>query len=178
MIIFLSHCLEWWVGAPGIYHSDKLDVAYYHLDTLGHLQLNFRKLRSWIQPHPSWQIEGEKVEAVTDFFISVSKTTVDAACSHEIRGRLLLGRKAMRNINSVLRSRNIILPKKLVDIWAFHLDSSTFCPVPIGLWSPLAFWSFTTPKIILCISLPSPEISHLFKNPCIIWWETYLEATW
>ena len=100
---------------------------------LSQLTLNIKKLRSWIQPHPSWQIEGEKVEAVTDFFISVSKTTVDAACSHEIRGRLLLGRKAMRNINSVLRSRNIILPKKLVDIWAFHLDSSTFCPVPIGL---------------------------------------------
>ena len=73
------------------------------------------------------------MEALTHFFILASKSTVDAACSHEIRGRLLLGRKAMRNINSVLRSRNIILPKKLVDIWAFHLDSSTFCPVPIGL---------------------------------------------
>jgi len=63
------------------------------------------------------------VEAVTDFFILASKTTVDGACSHEIRRRLLLGRKAMRNINSVLRSRNIILPNKLVDIWLFHLDS-------------------------------------------------------
>ena len=76
-----------------------------------------------IHPHPSWQIEGEKVEAVTDFFILASKTTVDGACSHEIRRHLLLGRKAMRNINSVLRSRNIILPNKLVDVWPFHLDS-------------------------------------------------------
>ena len=76
-----------------------------------------------MQHHPSWQIEGENVEAVTDFFILASKTTVDAACSHEIRGRLPLGRKAMRNINSVLRSRNIILHKKLVGIWPFHLDS-------------------------------------------------------
>ena len=62
-----------------------------------------------MQHHPSWQIEGENVEAVTDFFILASKTTVDAACSHEIRGRLLFGRKALTNINSVLRSRNIIL---------------------------------------------------------------------
>ena len=144
---------------------------------LSQLTLNIKKLRSWIQPHPSWQIEGKKVEAMTDFFISASKTTVDATWSHEIRGQLLLGRKAMRNVNSVLRSRNITLSNKLVDIWPFHLDSSTFCPVPIGLWSPLAFWSFTIPKIILCIPLPCPEISHLFKNPCIVWWEMYLEAT-
>ena len=75
-----------------------------------------------IQPHPSWQIEGENVEAVTDFILA-SKTTMDGACSCEIRGCLLLGRKAMRNINSVLGSRNIILPKKLVDVWPFHLDS-------------------------------------------------------
>ena len=76
-----------------------------------------------IQPHPSWQVEGEKVEAVSDFFILASKSTVDAACSHEIRECLLLGRKAMRNINSVLRSRNIILPNKLLDVWPFYLDS-------------------------------------------------------
>ena len=63
------------------------------------------------------------MEAVTDFFILASKTTVDGACSHEIRGRLLHDRKAMRNINNVLRSRNIILSNKLVDVWPFHLDS-------------------------------------------------------
>ena len=101
------------------------------------------------------------MEAVTDFFILASKTTVDGACSNEIRRHLLLGRKAMRNINSVLRSRNITLPKKLVGVWPFHLDSSTFCPGPIGLRSPSAFWSFKIPKINLCISLPSPKISHL-----------------
>ena len=138
------------------------------------LKLNIKKLRSWDPAHPSCQIEGEKVEALTDFFILASKTTVDAACSHEIRRRQLLGRKALRNINSVLRSRNIILPNKLIDVWPFHLDSKNFCPVPIGLWSPSAFWSFMIPKIILSISLPSPEISHLFK---IVWWEMYLEAT-
>ena len=63
------------------------------------------------------------MEAVTDFFILASKSTVDGACSHEIRRHLLFGMKAMTNINSVLRSRNIILPKKLVGVWPFHLDS-------------------------------------------------------
>ena len=63
------------------------------------------------------------MEAVTDFFILASKTTVDGACSHEIRRHLLFGMKAMTNINSVLRSRNTILPNNLVDVWSFHLDS-------------------------------------------------------
>ena len=76
-----------------------------------------------IQPHPSWQMEGEEVEAVRDLFILASKTTVDGACSHEIRRHLLFGMKAMTNINSVLRSRNTILPNNLVDVWSFHLDS-------------------------------------------------------
>ena len=60
------------------------------------------------------------MEALTDFYILASKTTVDAACIHEIRGRLLLGRKAMTNMNSVMRNGNIILPIKLVDVWPFH----------------------------------------------------------
>ena len=63
------------------------------------------------------------MEVVTDLLILASKATVDGACSHEIRRLLLLGRKAMRNINSLLRSRNIILPYKLVDICPYHLDS-------------------------------------------------------
>ena len=62
------------------------------------------------------------MEVVTDFILA-AKITVDGAYSHEIRGRLLLGRKAMTNLNSVLRSRNIILPNRLVDVWPFHLDS-------------------------------------------------------
>ena len=55
------------------------------------------------------------MEVVTDFILA-AKITVDGAYSHEIRGRLLLGRKAMTNINSVLRSRNLILPNKLIDV--------------------------------------------------------------
>ena len=63
-------------------------------------------------PITSWQIEGEKVEAVTDFIFLGFKITVDGDCSHEIKRRLLLGRKAMINLDSVLKSKDIILPTK------------------------------------------------------------------
>ena len=63
-------------------------------------------------PITSWQIEGEKVEAVTDFIFLGFKITVDGDCSHEIKRRLLLGRKAMTNLDSVLKSKDITLPTK------------------------------------------------------------------
>ena len=61
----------------------------------------------------SWQIDGETVETVTDFIFGGSKITVDGDCSHEIKRRLLLGRKAMTNLDSVLKSRDITLPTKV-----------------------------------------------------------------
>ena len=61
----------------------------------------------------SWQVEGEQVEAMTDFLFLGSKITVDDGCSHEIIRRLLLGRKAMANLDSVLRIRDITLPTKV-----------------------------------------------------------------
>ena len=61
----------------------------------------------------SWQIEGETMETVTDFIFLGSKVTVDGDCSHEIKRRLLLGRKAMMNLDSVLKSRDITLPTKV-----------------------------------------------------------------
>ena len=61
-------------------------------------------------PIISWQIEEGKVETVTDFFFLGSKTTGDRDCSHEIKGRLILGRKAMTKLNSALKSRDITLP--------------------------------------------------------------------
>ena len=63
-------------------------------------------------PITSWQIEGEKVEAVTEFIFLGSKITVDGDCSHEIKRRLLLGRKAMTNLDSVLKSKAITLSTK------------------------------------------------------------------
>ena len=64
-------------------------------------------------PMSSWQIEGEKVEAVTDFIFLGSKITADGDCSHEIKRHLLLGRKAMASLDSMLKRREIILPTKV-----------------------------------------------------------------
>ena len=61
-------------------------------------------------PITSWQTEREKVKAVTDFLFLGSKVTVDSDCSHEIRRRLLLGRKAMTNLDSILKSKDLTLP--------------------------------------------------------------------
>ena len=66
-----------------------------------------------IQSITSWPIEGEKVEAVTNFIFLSSKITADGDCSHEIKRRLLLGGKAMTNLDSILKNRDIILPTKL-----------------------------------------------------------------
>ena len=64
-------------------------------------------------PIPSWQIDGETVETVTDFISGGSKITADGNCSHEIKRPLLLGRKAMTNLDSILKSRDITLLKKV-----------------------------------------------------------------
>ena len=65
-------------------------------------------------PITSWQIEGEKVEAVTDFIFLGSKITVDSDCSHEIKRHLLLGRKVMTNLDSIFKSRDITLPTNVL----------------------------------------------------------------
>ena len=64
-------------------------------------------------PITSWQIDGETVETVLDFILGGSKITADGDCSHEIKGHLLLGRKAMTNLDSILKSRDITLPTKI-----------------------------------------------------------------
>ena len=71
----------------------------------------------------SWKIEGEKVEAVTEFIWGGTKITVDSDCSHEIKRCLLLGRKAMTNLDSILISRDITLPTKV------HLVKAMVFPV-------------------------------------------------
>ena len=73
-------------------------------------------------PITSWQIDGEKVETVTDFIFLGSKITADGDCSHEIKKRLLLGRKATTNLESVLKRRDIILLTKvrLAKLWFFQ----------------------------------------------------------
>ena len=78
------------------------------------LKLNIRKMKILTSSSiTSWQIDGETVKTVTDFIFLGSKITVDGDCSHEIKGCLLLGRKAMTNLDSVLKSRDITLPTKV-----------------------------------------------------------------
>ena len=78
------------------------------------LKLNIQKTKIMASgPITSWQIEGEKVETVTGFMILGSKITVDSDCSHEIKRRLLLGRKAMTNIDSILKRGDITLLTKV-----------------------------------------------------------------
>ena len=78
------------------------------------LKLNIQKTKIMAYgPITSWQIEGEKVEAVTDFLFLGSKITVDSDCSHKIKRCLLLGRTAMTNLDSILKSRHITLLTKV-----------------------------------------------------------------
>ena len=78
------------------------------------LKLNIKKTKILASsPITSWQIEGEKVEAVTDFLFLGSKITVDGDCSHELRRWLLLGRKTLTNLDSVLKSKDIALPTEV-----------------------------------------------------------------
>ena len=75
-------------------------------------------------PITSWQIDGEKVETVADFIFWGSKITADGDCSHEIKRRLLLGRKVMTNLDSILKSIDITLPTKIhvVKDMIFHVQ--------------------------------------------------------
>ena len=75
------------------------------------LKLNIQKTKIMASgPITSWQIDGETIETVTDFILGSSKITADGDCSHEIKRRLLLGRKVMTNLDSILKSRDITLP--------------------------------------------------------------------
>ena len=78
------------------------------------LKLNSQKTKIKASgPITSWQIDGETIETVTDFIFLGSKITADGDCSHEIKRCLLLGRKAMTNLDSILKSRDITLPTKV-----------------------------------------------------------------
>ena len=78
------------------------------------LKLNIQKTKIMASgPITSWQIDGEAVERGTDFILWGSKITADGDCSHEIKRRLLLGRKVMTNLNSIFKSRDITLPTKV-----------------------------------------------------------------
>ena len=78
------------------------------------LKLNIQKTKIMASgPITSWQIDGETVETVSDFILGGSKNTADGDCSHDIKTRLLLGRKVMTNLHSILKSRDLTLPTKV-----------------------------------------------------------------
>ena len=77
-------------------------------------------------PFTSWQIEQEKMETVTDFIFLDSKITVDGDCSHEIKRCLFLGRKALTNLDKVLKSRDITLPTKVSTVKAMVFPVVTY----------------------------------------------------
>ena len=88
------------------------------------LKFNIQKTKIMASgPITSWQIDGETMETVTDFILGGSKITADGDCSHEIKRWLLLGRKAMTNLDSILKSRNITLTRKV------HLLKAKLFPV-------------------------------------------------
>ena len=88
------------------------------------LKLNIQKLKIMASgPITSWQIDGETMETVTDFILGGSKITADGDCSHEIKRCLLLGRKVMTNLDSILKSRDITLSTKV------HLVKAVVFPV-------------------------------------------------
>ena len=79
------------------------------------LKLNIQKMKIMASgPITSWKIDGETVETVADFIFWGSKITADGDCSHEIKRRLLFGRKVMTNLDSILKSRDITLPTKVL----------------------------------------------------------------
>ena len=78
------------------------------------LKINIQKTKIMKSSHiTSWQIDGGKVKTVTDFIFGDSKITADADCGHKIKRHLLLGRKAMKNLDSILKSRDTTLPTKI-----------------------------------------------------------------
>ena len=89
------------------------------------LKLNIQKTKIMASgPITSWQIDGETVKTVADFILGGSKITVDGDCSHEIKGRLLLGRKVMTNLDSVFKSRNINFANKGLSSRGYGFSSS------------------------------------------------------
>ena len=115
------------------------------------LKLNIQKTKIMASgPITSWQIDGETLETETDFILGGSKITADGDCSHEIKRCLLLERKAMTNLDSILKSRDITLPTKLHLVKLWDIFSSYF---PI-MW----YWSQDQIKL----EKKSTKVSLLF----------------
>ena len=122
------------------------------------LKLNIQKTKIMTSgPITSWQIDGETVETVADFIFGGSKITADVDCSHEIKRYLLLGRKAMTNPDSILKSRDITLPTKVL------LVKAVICPV----------------VMYGCESWTIKKAEHRRIDPFELWcWRRVLRVPW
>ena len=122
------------------------------------LKLKIQKMKIMASgPIASWQIDGETVETVADFIFWGSKTTADGDCSHEIKRHLLLGRKAMTNLDSILKSRNITLPTKV------HLVKVVVFPV----------------VMFGCKSWTIKKVEHQRIDAFELWcWRRFLRVIW
>ena len=122
------------------------------------LKLNNQKTKIMASsPITSWQIDGETVETVSDFILGGSKITADGDCSHEIKRRLLLGRKIMTNLDSILKSREITLPTKV------HLVKAMVFPV----------------VMYRCESWTIKKAEHQRMDPFELWcWTGLLRFPW
>ena len=103
------------------------------------LKLNIQKMKIMASgPIPSWQIDEETIETVTDFIFLGSKITADGDCSHEIKRPLLLGRKAMTNLDSILKSRDVTLLSKVciakAIVWLGEISITSYMQVTPPLW--------------------------------------------
>ena len=108
-------------------------------------------------PITSWEIDGETVETVSDFILGGSKITADGDCSHEIKRRLLLGRKVMANLNSILKSRDITLPTKV------HLVKAVVFPL----------------VMYGCESWTTKKVKHQRIDAFVLWcWRRLLRVPW
>ena len=97
------------------------------------LKLNIQKTKIMTSsPIISWQTDGETLETVTDFIFLASKITVDGDCSHEIKRCLLLGRRAMTNLDRILKSRDITLPTVVCIVKSYGFSSSQATDVRVG----------------------------------------------
>ena len=120
-------------------------------------------------PFTSWQIVGETMETVTNLIFLGSKITADSDCSHEIKRCLLFREKAMTNLDSILKSRDITLPTKVCHVFAIHQHESSLvitflprskCLLTSWLWSPSTV-ILEPPKIkSVTVSTVSPSIRH------------------
>ena len=146
------------------------------------LKLNIQKTKIMASsPINSWQIDRETVETVADFIFLGSKITTDGDCSHEIKRHLLLGRKVMTNLDSILKSTDITLPTKVHLVWMWELDYKES-------WAPKnwCFWTVVLEKTLEsrldCKEIqpvhPKGDQSWVFIVRTDVEAETNILATW